>query len=275
MASRIEDYALIGDTQTAALVGKDGSIDWLCVPRFDSGAVFAALLGDREHGRWLLAPAGGISGIERRYRGDTLVLETTFETDDGVVRVVDCMPIRGKTVVEIVRIVEGVSGRVPIHMDLRIRFDYGSDMPGSSSPTARLARDRRARRDGPHHPGGDRGRRAVDGGRLRRRRRATRCPSCSRGTRRTSSRHATGDPAARCAAPSSGGASGRSRARTRASRRDGHAVADHAQGAHVRADGRIVAARHDVAAGVDRRACATGTTGTAGCATRCSRSSRS
>jgi GH15 family glucan-1,4-alpha-glucosidase len=128
MASHIEDYAIIGDTQTAALVAKDGSIDWLCVPRFDSGAVFAALLGDVDHGRWLLAPAGGIQRIERGYRENTLVLETTFHTDDGVVRIVDCMPIRGKTV-DIVRIVEGVSGRVPIHMDLRMRFDYGSNLP--------------------------------------------------------------------------------------------------------------------------------------------------
>jgi len=89
VASRIEDYALIGDTQTAALVGMDGSIDWLCVPRFDSGAVFAALLGDADHGRWKLAPAGGIQRIERAYRDKTLVLETTFHTDDGVVRIVD------------------------------------------------------------------------------------------------------------------------------------------------------------------------------------------
>jgi GH15 family glucan-1,4-alpha-glucosidase len=129
MASRIEDYAIIGDTHTAALVSIDGSIDWLCVPRFDSGAVFAALLGDEEHGRWKLAPAGGIRDVQRTYRGDTLVLETTFDTDDGVARIVDCMPIRGKNVVEVVRVVEGVSGRVPIHMDLRMRFDYGANLP--------------------------------------------------------------------------------------------------------------------------------------------------
>lgn len=128
MSQRIEDYALIGDTQTAALVGKDGSIDWLCVPRFDSGAVFAALLGGPEHGRWQLAPAGGLQRVERRYRDDTLVLETTFHTDDGVIRLVDCMPIRGRTV-DIVRVVEGVSGRVPVHMELVIRFDYGSIVP--------------------------------------------------------------------------------------------------------------------------------------------------
>ena len=128
MGQRIEDYALIGDTQTAALVGRNGSIDWLCVPRFDSGAVFAALLGDRTNGRWLLAPAGGLQRTERRYLDDTLVLETTFHTDDGVVRVTDCMPIRGRTV-DVMRLVEGVEGRVPMHMDLTIRFDYGSIVP--------------------------------------------------------------------------------------------------------------------------------------------------
>ena len=94
MAQRIEDYALIGDTHTAALVGKDGSIDWLCVPRFDSGSVFARCSAPPDHGRWLLAPAGGIRSVERQYRGDTLVLETTFHTDDGVARIIDCMPIR-------------------------------------------------------------------------------------------------------------------------------------------------------------------------------------
>ncbi|MBM3657937.1 MAG: glycoside hydrolase family 15 protein [Actinobacteria bacterium] len=128
MPLRIEDYGLIGDTQTAALVGSDGSIDWMCVPRFDSGAVFAGLLGTPDHGRWLLAPAGGVRRVERAYHGDTLVLETTFHTDDGVVRISDFMPIRTHQV-ELVRIVEGVSGRVPMHMDLRIRFDYGSIVP--------------------------------------------------------------------------------------------------------------------------------------------------
>jgi GH15 family glucan-1,4-alpha-glucosidase len=137
VALRIEDYALIGDTQTAALVGNDGSIDWLCVPRFDSGAVFAGLLGTPDHGRWQLAPAGGIQRVERRYHGDTLVLETTFHTDDGVVRLVDLMPIRTRTV-ELVRIVEGVSGRVPMHMDLRIRFDYGSIIPWVRTVDGRL-----------------------------------------------------------------------------------------------------------------------------------------
>ena len=128
MTQLIEDYALIGDTQTAALVGKNGSIDWLCVPRFDSGAVFAALLGNRDNGRWQIAPAGGLQRVERRYLEHTLVLETTFVTDDGVVKVTDCMPNRGRTV-DVVRLVEGVSGRVPMHMDMTIRFDYGSIVP--------------------------------------------------------------------------------------------------------------------------------------------------
>src|SRR3954462_2610158 len=96
MAQRIEDYALIGDCQTAALVGKDGSIDWLCVPRFDSGAVFAALLGTPDHGRWLLAPCGEVKAVRRRYLDHTLVLETEFETADGVVAVIDFMPARDK-----------------------------------------------------------------------------------------------------------------------------------------------------------------------------------
>ena len=93
MAARIEDYALIGDCETAALVSKGGSIDWLCLPRFDSGACFAALLGDESHGRWKIAPAAETVNVERRYRDGTLVLETDFETADGAVRVTDCMPL--------------------------------------------------------------------------------------------------------------------------------------------------------------------------------------
>jgi GH15 family glucan-1,4-alpha-glucosidase len=126
--SPIEDYAVIGDTQTMGLVARDGSIDWLCLPRFDSGACFAALLGDESHGRWLLAPAGGVRRVTRRYRGDTLVLETEWETDSGVVRVTDCMPPR-QNVPDVVRFVEGVSGSVPMRMQLILRFDYGSVVP--------------------------------------------------------------------------------------------------------------------------------------------------
>ncbi|HEY8216166.1 MAG TPA: glycoside hydrolase family 15 protein [Acidimicrobiia bacterium] len=128
MASRIEQYALLGDTQTAALVSDDGSLDWLCAPRFDSSACFAALLGTPEHGRWLLAPAGGGRATRRRYRDGTLVLESEFETHQGVVRVVDCMPIRDRDV-DVVRVVEGVRGTVPMEMVLTIRFENGSVVP--------------------------------------------------------------------------------------------------------------------------------------------------
>jgi GH15 family glucan-1,4-alpha-glucosidase len=125
---RIEDYALIGDTQTAGLVSTAGSIDWLCLPRFDSGACFAALLGDEDDGRWLLAPRDTITKQSRRYRPGTLVLETEFETADGAVRIVDCMPIRDRTP-DVVRLVQGIRGRVPMHMELVLRFDYGSIVP--------------------------------------------------------------------------------------------------------------------------------------------------
>src|SRR5438552_9823504 len=128
MSAPIEDYALIGDNETAALVGRDGSIDWLCVPRFDSGACFAALLGTPDHGRWLIAPAGGVRRVRRDYRQGTLVLETEFETEDGVVRLIDCMTPRERHPV-VVRVVEGVRGRVAMRMELAIRFDYGSVVP--------------------------------------------------------------------------------------------------------------------------------------------------
>ena len=128
MALPIEDYALLGDTQSAALVGRDGSIDWLCLPRFDSGAVFAALLGTAEHGRWLITPAADVTATRRRYRDETLVLETELETADGIIRLIDFMPPRGEAP-DVVRIVEGVQGRVPVRMELRVRFDYGRVVP--------------------------------------------------------------------------------------------------------------------------------------------------
>lgn len=128
MAMLIENYALLGDTQTAALVGRDGSIDWLCFPRFDSGAVFAALLGTEQHGRWLIAPAGAVTSSTRRYQGDTLILETEFSTAEGSVRVIDFMPPRGQAP-DVVRIVEGLLGEVPMRMELRLRFDYGRIVP--------------------------------------------------------------------------------------------------------------------------------------------------
>jgi GH15 family glucan-1,4-alpha-glucosidase len=128
MSSKIEDYGLIGDCETAALVGRDGSIDWLCWPSFDSDACFAALLGDREHGRWLMAPKGEITASSRRYRGDTLILETRFETAGGIVELIDFMPPRGNAS-DIVRLVRGVEGAVAIRMELVIRFGFGVDIP--------------------------------------------------------------------------------------------------------------------------------------------------
>jgi GH15 family glucan-1,4-alpha-glucosidase len=125
---RIEDYAVIGDLQTAALVGRDGSIDWLCLPRFDSPACFAALLDSPEAGRWQIAPAGGGMCTARRYRGDSLVLETEWRTPGGTISVVDVMPPRGRAA-DVVRVVEGRAGRVDMRSELRLRFDYGSVTP--------------------------------------------------------------------------------------------------------------------------------------------------
>jgi GH15 family glucan-1,4-alpha-glucosidase len=128
MPLAIEDYALIGDCHAAALVGRDGSIDWLCLPRFDSAACFAALLGDPGNGRWLIAPVDAVQNTRRKYRDGTLILETEFETAEGVVRVIDCMPLSDERW-DVMRIVEGVSGRVDMRMELVVRFDYGSIVP--------------------------------------------------------------------------------------------------------------------------------------------------
>jgi len=124
----IEDYALIGDCETAALVGRDGSIDWLCFPRFDSPACFAALLGTPEHGRWLLTPTDEVRATRRKYREGTLVLETEFTTAHGTAAVIDCMSPRTE-VPDVIRIVEGRHGEVPFRLELIIRFDYGSLVP--------------------------------------------------------------------------------------------------------------------------------------------------
>jgi GH15 family glucan-1,4-alpha-glucosidase len=129
-ARRIEDYALIGDCETAALVGRDGAIDWLCWPRFDSEACFAALLGDDPHGTWRIAPCAPGATVRRQYRPGTLVLETVFESADGAVRLLDFMPRRqAPDESKLVRVVEGVRGRVRLHTALMLRFDYGRRVP--------------------------------------------------------------------------------------------------------------------------------------------------
>jgi GH15 family glucan-1,4-alpha-glucosidase len=125
----LEDYGLIGDQQAAALVGRTGAVDWLCLPRFDSASCFSALLGDERHGRWLVAPAGEVRASSRRYRPGTLVLETDFETSEGAVRVIDFMPRRAQGPPRVMRIVEGLRGRVPMRMELSVRPDYGSIRP--------------------------------------------------------------------------------------------------------------------------------------------------
>lgn len=125
---RLEDYALIGDLHTAALVSREGSIDWLCLPRFDSAAAFAALLGDAGNGRWSISPVTESRTVGRAYRDDTLVLETTFTVEGGAVRLIDFMPPRDQDPT-VVRIVDGISGEVPMEMELIVRFDYGSVVP--------------------------------------------------------------------------------------------------------------------------------------------------
>ena len=130
MSLKIEDYALIGNTCTAALVGNNGSIDWLCLPRFDSGACFASLLGNTDHGHWQIAPANEVRKVKRQYRGPTLVLETEFETDSGAVALVDFMPIAHRHQQgDVVRIVRGLRGSVPMKMEATFRFDYGHIVP--------------------------------------------------------------------------------------------------------------------------------------------------
>ncbi|HET7804838.1 MAG TPA: glycoside hydrolase family 15 protein [Pseudolabrys sp.] len=126
MTSRIEDYAMIGDLRTAALVGRDGSVDWLCWPRFDSEACFAALLGKPEHGRWQIAPKSDNALVKRRYRHNTLILETHFETDEGAATLIDFMPPQSS---QLIRIVKGEKGRVTFHNELILRFSYGAIVP--------------------------------------------------------------------------------------------------------------------------------------------------
>src|SRR5689334_1678602 len=129
MTKRIEEYALIGDLETAALVDNGGSIDWLCMPRFDSPACFASLLGDEGNGFWRIAPSE-ISSTHRWYWKDSLVLETEFVTPDGTASVIDCMPVReGDRRTRVMRLVRGKAGRVHMEFELAIRFDYGSSIP--------------------------------------------------------------------------------------------------------------------------------------------------
>ena len=126
----IEDYALIGDCESCALVGKNGSIDWLCWPRFDSDACFAALLGDADNGRWLIQPADAQHSVVRRYRGDSLILETRFETKDGAATVIDFMPPRRDArAPELVRLIRGEWGHVAFTSDLIPKFGYGAVRP--------------------------------------------------------------------------------------------------------------------------------------------------
>ncbi len=127
---KLEDYAIIGDTRTAALVGNNGSIDWMCMPRFDSPACFAVLLGTRANGYWQIAPAGEERAVRRRYAGPTLILENEFVTDSGTVALIDFMPIaRSEQRTDVIRIVRGVTGTVPMKMEMAVRFDYGSILP--------------------------------------------------------------------------------------------------------------------------------------------------
>jgi len=128
MASKIEDYGLIGNMETAAIVSRSGAIDWLCAPYFDSDACFSALLGYEEHGRWSLSPTVAVRENQQRYRGDTMILETDFICEGGAVRVTDFMPVRGERC-DLVRIVEGLEGEVPMEMLLRVRFGFGDDLP--------------------------------------------------------------------------------------------------------------------------------------------------
>src|SRR5207248_416886 len=126
--TKIEEYAFVSDTQTGALVSRDGCVDWLCLPRFDSGACFASLLGTRDNGHWRFWPKEKVEKTRRRYRGNALILETELETKDGAVRLIDFMPPRGENP-DLIRIVEGIRGEVAMQMELIIRFDYGRTTP--------------------------------------------------------------------------------------------------------------------------------------------------
>ena len=147
MSQPIESYGFIGNMVSGALVGRDGSIDWLCLPRFDSDACFAALLGTPEHGRWLIAPEGEIKQTRRRYRPGTAILETTFETDEGAARVIDFMPRTDDVEhVDLIRVVQGVRGQVRMRTELIVRFGYGNGRAVGAPAGFWHQRDRRPRR---------------------------------------------------------------------------------------------------------------------------------
>ena len=269
MAAPIEDYGLIGDLQTVALVSRQGSIDWLCVPRFDSGAIFASLLGADDNGHWTIQPDGDFRSPRRSYRGDTLVLETEFETPSGTARLVDFMPPRGEAP-DVVRIVEGVQGFVDMRMELVAPLRLRVGRPLGAEPRRQPHRHRRARRRLPADAGRARGPqpayvRGVPGARGRANPvRPDVVPVAPR-------------PAPAGACRRRGGAEGHHRVlgglgeqlhAGGALARRGRAVAPHAESAHVCTDRRHRGGRDDLAAGGDRRRHGTGTTATAGCGTR-------
>ena len=266
MSTPIEDYALIGDCKSAALVSRDGSIDWLCWPRFDSEACFAALLGTPEHGRWLVAPRDE-ARITRRYRPDTLILETHFETDDGAATLVDFMPFRGDHS-EIVRLVVGTRGKLAMHTELVLRFGYGAVVPWvTRAGRRRAARHRRAGHGGAAHAGASQ-RQGHDHGR-----RVHRRPRRDHSVRSDLFALA---PAAAGRARSDGVAGGDRKILARmvgkmpAGRRvvgRGEALDDHAQGAHLCGRPAASSPRRPRRCRSGSAASAIGITAIAGCAT--------
>jgi|SRR5215203_5525376 len=168
MTVSIADYALIGDCETVALVSRDGSIDWLCWPRFDSDACFAALLGSPDNGRWRIAPKAEQFRASRRYRDDTLILETRFETEQGAARLIDFMPLSNGTS-DLMRLVIGETGQLTMCMELVIRFEYGRVVPCHAAAGPDAARHRRPRHAVAAHSDRVAGRELQDGGRVHRR----------------------------------------------------------------------------------------------------------
>src|SRR5215467_11160847 len=155
MSRPIEDYGIIGNTYTAALVSREGSIDWLCLPRFDSESMFAALLGEPNHGRWLISPVDPLVRVSRCYRGETGILETHFETPEGNTKIVDFMALseEGEDQVDLIRLVYGETGRVRMHTEIVLRFDYGRGIPWVRQHLGGRG-GRRPQRNPVHHPCG-------------------------------------------------------------------------------------------------------------------------